>query len=66
MMKSTIKNKDKESAIMFYEIRKIISKRGLILWGIFLLLSSLIIPMYDTYAYCKTNNEYYQNMEKKK
>lgn len=48
---------------MFYEIRKIISKRGLILWGIFLLLSSLIIPMYHTYTYRKTNAHYYQNME---
>lgn len=49
--------------IMFYEIRKIISKKGLILWGFFLLLSSLIIPMYHTYTYRKTNAQYYQNME---
>ncbi len=49
--------------MMFYEIRKIISKRGLILWGFFLLLSSLIIPMYHTYTYRKTNAKYYQNME---
>ncbi len=48
---------------MFYEIRKIISKKGLILWGFFLLLSSLIIPMYHTYTYRKTNAQYYQNME---
>lgn len=48
---------------MFYEVRKIISKRGLILWGLFLLLSSLIIPMYHTYTYRKTNAKYYQNME---
>lgn len=48
---------------MFYEVRKIISKRGLILWALFLLLSSLIMPMYHTYTYRKTNAKYYQNME---
>ena len=62
-MKSPIKNKDKEAANMFYEIKKILSKRVLILWGIFLLLSSLIIPMYHTSMYRKTNAEFYQNVD---